>query len=122
MAAKEILVLEDEALIAIDIETTLADAGFNEITVHATAASALERIEQARPTAAFLDFNLGRDETSVDVAEKLKTLGVPFVFLTGYTEATVSLPDELDSAQRIEKPFQPNELITAAEDMLQTVK
>lgn len=118
MSEGEILVLEDEALIAMDIEMTLQEAGYQKVSVHSDSKSALKKIENTQPIAAFLDFNLGNDKTSLDVANALKDRGVPFVFLTGYTDATVSLPDDLADVKRIAKPFQGAELVKAVNGMI----
>lgn len=118
MSNSEILVLEDEALIAMDIEMTLAEAGFEQVSVHSNAQSALNRIDECRPMAAFLDFNLGNGKNSLPVAEKLKSHSIPFVFLTGYTDATVSLPSNLSDTKRIAKPFRSADLVKTINEMV----
>ena len=118
MREGEVLVLEDEALIAMDIEMTLEEAGYHRVSVHSDSQSALEKIANTQPTAALLDFNLGKGKTSLDVAKLLKDRGVPFVFLTGYTDATVALPDDLADVKRIAKPFQDTELVKTVNGMM----
>lgn len=118
MTERSILILEDNTLIAMDIEMTLAEAGHENLSVHYRSDTALEMIEDTEPAAALLDFNLGKNKTSVAVAEKLKDKGVPFVFLTGYTDATVSLPDHLEPIRRIAKPFHGPDIVKAVNDMV----
>lgn len=118
MSKAEILILEDEAFIAMDIEMTLNEAGYKTISAHSDAPSALASIEQSEPAAALLDFNLGQGETSLPVARALKARDIPFAFLTGYTDATVSTPEELADARRLSKPFNKNGLIRAVEQLL----
>lgn len=118
MSDGEILILEDEALIAMDIEMTLASAGYENISVHHDVDSALEQIETSAPVAAFLDFNLGRGKTSLPVAQRLKSVGIPFIFLTGYTDATVSLPEELTHAKRVTKPFHGAEIVSLLDELV----
>ncbi|MCR9110265.1 MAG: hypothetical protein NXH94_15360 [Rhodobacteraceae bacterium] len=113
MISGEILILEDDALIALGIEDTLANAGYDSFSVHSGLKSALHHIEENMPVAALLDFNLGKNETSLPVAEVLKNNGVPFLFLTGYTSATVALPDRFSDVIRLAKPFSSAKLVSA---------
>ncbi|MCF7699581.1 response regulator [Loktanella sp. M215] len=112
-----ILVLEDEALIALDIEDTLEGGGFTPVVICHDTHEALKQIDAARPRFAFLDLNLGHGETSLPVARALLTLQVPFVFLTGYTRATVDLPDDMSHVARMSKPFKGADLILAAKKL-----
>lgn len=111
MTARTILVLEDEALIALDIEETLLQAGYEHIVLCHDVASAMAAIEAQDPAFAFLDLNLGHDETSICVARELARREVAFCFLSGYTRATVALPDDLANRPRMTKPFKSADLI-----------
>lgn len=101
----DILVLEDEAFIAMDLKTSLRRAGHTQVRLCATAAAAMEAIETRTPAVGLLDINLGRGETSFDVAETLKREGCEIVFLSGYTAATVPLPEGFADVPRLAKPF-----------------
>lgn len=83
-----VLVVEDEPLIAWDIEAELSDRMFQVIGPVATTAAALELVEKERLDAAILDINL-RKETSYDVAHCLEEKSIPFLFLTGNKTATL---------------------------------
>ena len=119
MSDCNILILEDEALIAMDIEMTLEEAGHSNISVCSTVDEAMAQIEKSTPKVALLDFNLGNGKTSIPVAERLSETGVPFIFLSGYTESTVQIPDELSNAGRLAKPFQSTELVAKVADALE---
>ena len=97
--------LEDESLIAIDIEMTLESAGYSDVQVFHDAGSASDYLSAVRPRAALLDMNLGNGQTSVGIATHLDAAGVPFLFLTGYTNATVDLPEGLAAHRKLTKPF-----------------
>ncbi|MEQ5872470.1 response regulator [Sagittula sp. NFXS13] len=114
----DILILEDEAIIAMDIETTLEAAGHDNIAVCSTVDEAMAQIEKSTPKLALLDFNLGNGGTSVPVAERLSKCSVPFIFLSGYTESTVAIPEDISAAARLAKPFQSAELITRVQSVL----
>jgi anti-sigma factor ChrR (cupin superfamily)/CheY-like chemotaxis protein len=76
------LIVEDEFLVAMHVETVLEDLGFSQIEWANTVAAAERSVERARPTFAVLDINIGPDLV-FPVAERLRTLGIPFVFSSG---------------------------------------
>jgi PAS domain S-box-containing protein len=78
-----VLLVEDEALVAMMIQDTLAEFGFQVIGPLSTASEALAAARESHFDAAVLDINLG-DGLVYTVAEILSVRGVPFVFVTGY--------------------------------------
>ena len=118
VTSKEILILEDDALIAMDIEDTLGRAGYEKLSIHSGPDAALDRLDHIEPAAALLDFNLGRNRTSAEVADQLLRRNVPFVFLTGYTDATSSLPSRFSEIKKIAKPFRTADLLKALSEMV----
>ncbi|MDF0600174.1 response regulator [Psychromarinibacter sp. C21-152] len=105
MQTKTVLVVEDEILIAMDIEMTLTEAGYRVIGPCHNVAEAEDRLRTERPGAAVLDVNLGRDETSAALARRLQAEGVPVVFLTGYAGPDDGLPGTLGDIPRLGKPI-----------------
>jgi CheY-like chemotaxis protein len=81
--AAPILVVEDEALVAIMVQDMLEELGFAVLGPAASVASALALLDGAAPAAAVLDCNLGSEKVW-PVAERLSRDRVPFVFSTGY--------------------------------------
>lgn len=118
MTSSHFLVVEDEALIAMDIKLSLQECGVDDVTVCHNLPTALSALDGFAPDAAILDLNLGSDQTSVEVARKLKSHGTPFAFLTGYSDSTVNLPEDLSTAPRLQKPFNMAELNKAVEMLL----
>lgn len=104
---KRILVVEDDALIAMDLEDELADRGFEPVCV-SSCRGAVRWLETERPLFAILDMHL-RSETSFDLAKLLQKQGVPFIFLSGSGPA--SLPDDLASCTVLTKPVQMDDII-----------
>ncbi|TPK81008.1 response regulator [Mesorhizobium sp. B2-4-13] len=105
-----ILVLEDEALIALDIEAVLIEAGFN-VAMAVSCAEAEAALEQLHPDAVLLDVQL-KDGACIAVAKKLVERTIPFVVHTAY------LGPERDEvfahgAAAIQKPSNPGELVAA---------
>ena len=78
-----VLLVEDEALVAMMIQDTLIEFGFQVIGPLSTASEALAAARESHFDAAVLDINLG-DGLVYTVAEILGVRGVPFVFVTGY--------------------------------------
>ncbi|MFZ0149046.1 MAG: HWE histidine kinase domain-containing protein, partial [Xanthobacteraceae bacterium] len=78
-----VLLVEDEALVAMMIQETLGELGFQIVGPVSTASEALSWARENHFDAAVLDINLG-DGLVYTVAEVLEQRGVPFVFVTGY--------------------------------------
>jgi PAS domain S-box-containing protein len=83
-----VLLVEDEALVALMIQDTLAEFGFEVLGPVGTVSEALAAARERRLDAAVLDINLG-DDLVYTVAEILARRGVPFVFVTGYDADSV---------------------------------
>lgn len=99
----DVLIVEDDLIIALDLEETIREVGVQASRTAANVAEALEFIAARAPDFALLDIGL-QGETSLAVAERLDVLGVPFAFLTGYGARAMPLP-RFGDRPRIEKPF-----------------
>ena len=108
-AERRILVIEDEALVAMLVEDALSDAGFAVIGPARTVAEALDLLAQDSPTAAVLDLNLG-GENSLAVADALAARRIPFLVATGYGAA--GLPPAHRHVPVLPKPYDPADLTT----------
>jgi PAS domain S-box-containing protein len=83
-----VLLVEDEALVAMMIQESLTEFGFHVIGPVCTVSEAEAVARDELPDAAVLDINLG-DGMIYSVAEILSVRGVPFVFVTGYDAESV---------------------------------
>jgi CheY-like chemotaxis protein len=83
LTGRRILVVEDEMLVLMEIEDTLADFGCESVFAAATNEQAIALIESQHLDAALLDLNLN-GVRSYPVADALAAHGVPFAFATGY--------------------------------------
>jgi CheY-like chemotaxis protein len=113
------LVLDDEFLIALDIQQILEQAGASHVTSVASAAEATELLgRKLKFDLAVLDVKLGSVErNSLDVAALLQTQGVPFVFLTGM-RADDMHAKKFPNAPVIEKPYDAATLLRAVQHAL----
>jgi PAS domain S-box-containing protein len=83
-----VLLVEDEALVAMMIQECLADFGYQVVGPISTATEAAARARDAEFEAAVLDINLG-DGAVYPIADVLAARGIPFVFVTGYDADSV---------------------------------
>ena len=97
----DVLIVEDDPLLRLDLEDTILRLGVGSVRSAADAALALQMIADRAPNLALLDVGLVR-EKSFAVAERLAELGVPFVFVTGYSAEKV--PDAFADRLRLAKP------------------
>lgn len=98
-----ILVVEDEALVLMELEDMLQEIGCEIVGQVSTVAAALAAIEENELDGVLLDMNL-RGEHILPVAEKLLARRVPFLLVTGYAICSGNAPT-LDNAPRLTKPF-----------------
>ncbi|MEX0928083.1 MAG: response regulator [Balneolales bacterium] len=108
MTAKRILLVEDEYLVGLDIQSILTDAGFDVSEPAMNIGAALDLIKNNKFDAAVLDVNLG-GQSSEEIAARLTDLRIPFILLTGYGRE--NLPPEVVDATVVEKPFDEQKLI-----------
>ncbi|WP_168771082.1 response regulator [Palleronia sediminis] len=87
-----ILLVEDELLIGMDLAMILEEWGHTVEGPHRTPEQAVEAARSFGPDLAILDVNLGRGTTSAPVARHLDEVGVPYVFLTGYSSGSRAEP------------------------------
>ncbi|MGD9770055.1 MAG: response regulator, partial [Pseudolabrys sp.] len=106
-----VLILEDNLIIAMDAEAIMERLGAKRVDIASNVRDALRTIEKTPPDFALLDINLG-NENSIPVALKLKQLGIPFAFATGYGERA-PLPPNLTDVRVVQKPYMPEALIAA---------
>ena len=115
LASKRILIVEDEPLLAMDIEGRLEHAGCKVVGPAGTLASAKKLIAEADFDAAVIDVNLAGlqvDELAVVLTQK----AVPFAFMTGYGRE--ALPRGFQDALMLSKPFSDGQLRAVLESML----
>ncbi len=121
LVGKRCLVLDDEFLIALDIQQILERAGAVQVICVASAVEALDLLRhEPKFDIAVLDVKLSSPEgTSLGVAEALAGKGTPFVFLTGMRVDDVHAK-RFPEAPVIEKPYDAIALLDAARRALET--
>ena len=107
----DVLLVEDNMIIALDAEEMLGGLGARRVDVASDVTEALRIIAAAPPAFAVLDVNLGA-ETSFPVADRLRALGIPHVFATGYGE-DAAFPPEHAGTPVVKKPYSADTLAVA---------
>jgi PAS domain S-box-containing protein len=115
LAGKHILIIEDEPLVAMDLETLLTSAGCKVAETASSLSTALHAIEATACDAALLDANLGGEPVD-EVAAALTRKGVPFAFATGH--GVDALPAAFRQAPVLIKPFEPAIVIATLERLV----
>ncbi len=112
-AATDVLIIEDEPIIAMDIEELVANCGHRVVGVASTEAEAVAIAERSRPGLILADINLGAggDGTSA-VSRIMRSHYAPVIFVTAYPERLLT-GEALEPAFVITKPFEPLTLAIA---------
>ncbi|WP_374448937.1 response regulator [Stella sp.] len=116
IAGARILIVEDEAMIAMLLEDMLEEMGCRVVATAGTLDEAMAAVG-AEPALdlAILDVNLGGAET-YPVADLLRRRGIPYIFSTGYGVGTLH-PDHQDRPT-LSKPFVESELLRCLDQAL----
>ncbi len=115
-----VLVLEDEFLIAMEVEQACRDSGAADVRICRT-------LEEVGSTAsgtfdfdvAVIDLKLGLI-SSLDFARGLHEAGVPFIFATGYADSQ-EMSENFPGVRVVTKPYLGNEVVDALADTLHRV-
>jgi CheY-like chemotaxis protein len=119
LAGRRILIVEDEAMIALLIEDVLADLGTIVVGPAGRIEEALALARSAEIDLAALDLNLG-GEPVYPVAEALAARSIPFVFMTGYGQHGIAEPWR--SRPSIAKPFRPSQFAMFLREALKSAQ
>ncbi|MCZ0964126.1 response regulator [Paracoccus benzoatiresistens] len=112
-----VLVVEDEMMIALDVQMMLEDNGYRVLGPAGSVEGALRLLEDTRPDVAVLDGNL-RGQPVVPVARRLRSLDIPFVLSSAYDIFTFDGSEVLAGAENVQKPVSERRLMAALERVL----
>jgi DNA-directed RNA polymerase specialized sigma24 family protein len=105
--AADILIIEDEPLIAMDLEALVTDVGHRVLGVARTHAEAVAAVAGRKPTLVLADIQLADGSSGLEaVNEILTTITVPVIFITAYPERLLT-GQKPEPTFLITKPFQP---------------
>jgi DNA-binding response OmpR family regulator len=114
---KTVLIVEDEFMIAMDLQLMLESQGWNVLGPVGTVSDALDLLGKDLPSAALLDVNLG-DELITPVAEFLQQQGVPFAVASAYEKPEQFGGSVLAGVPNAGKPTNERRLIATMSKLL----
>ncbi|MFP4691152.1 MAG: response regulator [Bacteroidales bacterium] len=117
MAKVKILVVEDESIVAKDIQSTLKKLGYEVSGVVSSGEKAIREVEENRPDLILMDIMLKGDQTGIEAAKHIKErFSIPVIFLTAYADDnTLNKAKITEPYGYIIKPFKERELQTTVE-------
>lgn len=120
MSSTRILIVEDEAIIAMELEDRVSRAGHDVVGCAGTPARAIALADRHRPEIVLMDVHLGAGGDGVSLAVELRErFGVHVVFITAHTDAaTRQRCAEAGAVGYLSKPLRPNELLAAIEQAI----
>ncbi len=117
MASTNILIVEDEFIIAEDTSETLQQLGYNVVGNVRNYDSAIEALTTQSVDIALIDINLGEEKDGIDVGTTIReTFDLPFIFLTSHADkTTVERAKHLKPNGYLVKPYNKKDLYTSIE-------
>jgi len=102
-----VLIIEDEPIIALDLEHLVGELGHEVVGTAATRDAAVKLAHSARPGLILADINLGEGGSGIDaVSEILDSFDIPVIFVTAYPEKLLT-GERPEPTYLIAKPFLP---------------
>lgn len=102
----KVMIVEDEMLLAMELESEVEMAGHEVTGLAMSSVQARQEIAATRPDFAFVDIHLQDGPTGIDVGRELAKIGVPYVFVSGNIK---KIPNDFAGALgAIEKPYTMN--------------
>jgi DNA-binding response OmpR family regulator len=97
-----VLIVEDEPMLALDLENELVAAGFDVAGVATTVEQGVRKAQTLAIDVAVVDLNLN-EQSSAPVAAMLRTRQIPFLFVSGYRPDAI--PAGFEAIPLVPKPF-----------------
>ena len=119
MSKKNVLIVEDEAIIALELKLRLEQMGFSVLSIVPSADLAIEKIQLENPDVIFMDIVLRGHETGIDVAKTIRKVSkAPIIFLTGNVHLLQKrLVKKFQPCRLLSKPAQDWELVEAIREL-----
>ena len=120
MSLINILIVEDEVIVADDVRVTLEEFGYNVVGIAASGEEAIACSDSRRPDLVLMDITLKGDIDGIAAARQIKQdLNIPVVFLTAHgEESTVTRARRAGPSGYLIKPFTDHDLRAAIEEAL----
>lgn len=117
MTKAQILIVEDDAIVAQDLKNRLTGMGYFVISITSTGEEAIEKARHYRPEVVLMDIHLAGEMDGITAAAQIgEKYHIPVIYLTAYSdEETLSRARETRPAGYVLKPYDPRNLYVAIE-------
>jgi CheY-like chemotaxis protein len=117
MTKTKILVVEDEAIVARDLQNRLTKLGYEVVGTTGSGEEAVEKAAETGPNLVLMDILLAGDVDGIDAAKEIKArFKVPVIYVTSYSdEKTITRAKLTEPSGYVLKPFEERELKTTIE-------
>lgn len=114
---QSVLVVEDDPVLAMGIESALLDGGISSVELTSTTDDALAALRRSTPGAIILDVHLSDRDDGWAIAELVETLGADRPQIIFSTGSPKDIPEAIAAIGVVlEKPYDPAELIAALQE------
>ena len=112
-----ILIVEDDFLLASDMQDALHKAGFAVLPPVRTAGEAMRVAKEHQPVLALLDVELSEGTNGIELGSRLRDeLGIPSIFTSGHSDPeTVAASARAQPISWLKKPFAPGSLVASVQ-------
>lgn len=113
----KILLVEDEMIIAEDMNDMLSQMGYEVLDIAMDYDEAIQILEEKVPDLILLDINLGGKKDGIHLAEEInQKYNIPFIFTTSYSDGpTIERAKKVNPTNYLVKPFKQEQLFTSIE-------
>ena len=120
MVAARILIVEDERLIATDLQRRLTRLGYTVVALAASGMEAVQKVLTLHPDVVLMDIRLQGDMDGIEAAQRIHaSAAIPVVFMTAYVDADTQQRMRITSPWGcLYKPFAPNQVQSVLEHVL----
>jgi two-component system, LytTR family, response regulator LytT len=117
MSKTNILIVEDESIVAKDIQMSLRKLGYNVVAICSNGEDAIRTVEEQTPDLVLMDIMLKGNMSGIEAAEQVRErFSIPIIYLTAYAdESTLSKAKITEPYGYIIKPFKEIDLRTSIE-------
>ena len=119
MATARILIVEDEAIVAVDVQKTLQKLVYEVPAIVFSGEEALRKTEELHPDVVLMDIVLRGQMDGIETAREIQErFGIPSIYMTGYSEEFIEQLNTVKPLFYVIKPVAINELIAAIDSVL----
>lgn len=120
MTDKKILIVEDEIILAMDVQGSLEQEGYKVTGIADSAEKAMAKIDQVKPDLVIMDVKIMGKVDGIETGrEIINNHSIPIIFITGnVNDLTLKKIEEMRPAGLLSKPIMMDDLISLVREVL----